>query len=221
MQKKSIVLLITLFFITTISLIIMKNLEDSNKLIQTSNLDMTLTQLNISNQNIDQEVIKLLKDHSEDIDEILDITSLGVPFEYNGIDTIITINEFIPNQCNINDINNSQDLENRCDDNILNNILYKYDFVRLLKKYRLLNKSKRIETKQQLEFFITKYIQETQDDKIHLITNELNFIKIDSNESKRYLFCNYDLSFQDLNVTSSFIYELETKDILNKQYLLK
>lgn len=216
MKKKGIVLLITLFFITAISVVILKNLEDSQKFIPEVSFDNSLTQLNITNKNVQDEVIKLLNDYKaeeEVIDGILEATSLGIPFDYGDIRLTISLNEYNIKSCNINNIKSTKSLNEKCE-NIVENILYQYDFVRILKSYQP------ISNQNQLEYFLDKYIQETRDDKIKFSKDEFETINQKDLNSSRYIECSYDISISDLNVTSNFIFKLgEDKPVVTNIFI--
>jgi len=87
MQKKSIILLITLFFIITISTIILKNIEDTEKFLDNIARDDSLSQMQITINNIKDEVSKFLRKNKNDIDDILQHSSF-VPFKIKNIDIV-------------------------------------------------------------------------------------------------------------------------------------
>ena len=217
MKQKGIVLLITLFFITAISVIILKNLEDSEQFIKEVSLDEILIQNKITTQNVQKEIIKLInkyKDDDEVLDGILDVTSLGVPFDYGNVGLTIVLEEYFISGCNLNILNSKKPLYEQCDEYITNNILYEYDFLEKIKKYKPFN------TKEQVEFFIDTYIQETKDDKIILVKDKFTFLKADVNESSRYIKCSYDVGVLDSNSSVEFVFKIgETKPIYF-EYLL-
>ncbi len=217
MKKKGIVLLITLFFITAISMVILQNLEDSESFIKEVSLDDTLTQNKITTQNVQKEIIKLInkyKGDDEAINGILEVAVLGIPFNYGNIDLVIYLEEYFTNGCNLNTINLKSPLNGQCEEYITNNILYEYDFLEKLKKYKPFN------TKEQIRYFINQYIQDTRDDKISLVIDDFGYLKKDENETARYIKCNYDISIQDRNSTVEFIFKIGEKEPIYFEYLL-
>ncbi len=213
MKKQSIVLLITLFFISSISIIILKNLDDSKKFIDSAVFDTTLTQLNISNKNIEEEVKKLINKNKDDIDNILEITSLGIPLSYHNIDILLTLDDYSDGNCNINTISKLKDLRLKCTD-LVDNIEYQDDFIRILNYY------KPIENKKQFDFFIDKYINETQDNKINSILDSFSFLDLADTQDNRYLQCDYEIDYNNIKLKSSFIYNLNDQNTIYKQYVL-
>lgn len=207
MKKKAVILLITLFFISVISLVILKNLDDSEKFFNEVTFDTVSNQVMISDKNIKDELLGLIKRYNDDdeIDKILEITSSGVPLEYGDINLTLSMSDYTFQDCYLNDITTPEKLIDNCDEYTSNNILYLYDFVELLKSF-----GNNINTKEKLDYFLTKYKQNTKDDKIDLVKDRFEVIKMppeDSNSSKRYLQCDYILRVSDKNVSCSFIIE--------------
>jgi len=215
MKKPAVVLLITIFFIMSISALIFKNLDDSKKFIDEVSLDISLVQLNITKKNIEDEVIKLANKYKDNIDELLAISSSSLPFDYADIKTVITLDEYDFKECKINNIKSVQWLYDKCDENITENILYPYDFVEQLKKY------KPLKTKEQIEYFLQEYQQETKDDKIHLIKDEFEYFNV-SDINSTYLKCDYSVDINGINTEGEFIFKLGSRTLLlSNIYLVK
>ena len=214
MRKNGIALLITLFFISTISIIILKNLSDSESFIEEVAFDSSLSQLKLTNKNLKDEIINLVFRYKENIDQLLEITSLGVPLSYGDMNLSITLDEyFIPN-CYLNDINTTEQLNEKCDETIVENIAYQYDFIETLRQY------KPIKNQNQLNYFLNIYKQKTKDDKISLINENFGYIAPDINDTKRYIKCNCDLNTYSLNSSSEFIFEINSKKIVSFEFTL-
>lgn len=215
MQKKSIILLITLSFITVISILILKNLSDSNKFIKEVSLDSSLMQMNILDKNIKDEVIKLTYKHKDDIKDgtgeefVLPIT---LPFEFENISTTITLEEFFLSEtdCYLKEINTTEILNEKCEEDTVNGILYPYEFMLLLKDLKPNDKA-------QLEYFLDKYKQKTGDDKIDSVKDRFSYIKYDDNIT--YLQCSYTAEISDINFSASFIYNLDSKKIIFSEFI--
>jgi hypothetical protein len=205
----------TLFFIITISILILKNLNDSNKFIDEVALDSKLTQIKIANKNIQDEVIKLIDKNKDDIDQLLEITTAGFPFKYGDVDLIIKIDEYFNPDCNLNKIEKTEDLNKYCTDNIISSISYPYDFVKLIKQYQPFT------NKKQVDFFIDKYIEYTKDDTLYNIQDSLGFNSIDANNTSNiFISCKYDIKIKDTTASSSFLLKVGSKKIENNSFYL-
>jgi len=213
-QKKGVVLLITLFFITAISILILKNLDDSNQFIKEVSHDTALTQINITNKNVQDEVIKLVNKYKDNIDELLEIASAGIPFDYGNINLIIKLENYIEKDCNLNDIKNLKDLDNKCESISTDYISYPYDFIEVLNRYK---PKEGLKNQKQIEFVIDKYILSSRDDKIHMAKDNFGFLTIAQNQDNesisRYLKCSYDININNIKATSSFIFKLGLRKI--------
>ncbi len=211
MKKKGVVLLITLFFITAISVLILKNLDDSEKFIDEVSQDVSLTQINITNKNVQAEVIKLVNSYQDNIDELLEIASAGVPFEYGNIKLFVNIEEMILGDCDINKIKNQEDLYSICSDAITQHISYPYDFVEQLNKIKSANGFK---NQKQIEFFLQKYQNITKDEKIMDIKDSFGFMNISSDSGdNRYIKCSFDIDVDNIKAKNSFVFKVGSEDL--------
>jgi hypothetical protein len=196
-KKNAVVLLITLLFIMSISVLILKNLDDSNKFIDEVSYDTTLTQVKITKENVEDEVKRLVNRYKDNIDELLEISSGGIPLEYGNIKIIITLMEYNNKQCNINNINNIDDLYEKCDNNIVSNILYPYDLVQTIIKYRL----NTIVNNQQKDFILNKYILKTQDNYILKVKDGFSYI----DNKNKILECRYIILINKYKFYNTFL----------------
>jgi hypothetical protein len=212
--KSSIVLLITLFFIFSISILILKNLQDHEQFINESELDSTLIQIQISSSNIQKEIISLINKYSDNIDDIIEITSNGIPFDYGNINLHIVLDYYnnSSQQCNINTINFSIPLMEQCDQDIVENISYPYDFLELLRDYKV--KYKEFKSKDQVDYFIDEYKYQTRDENIDKIKDDFVFLKLDENNT--YLQCNYEMLINSNTINGVFVFDNnQTKKLFN------
>lgn len=208
MQKKSIILLITLVFITMISILVLKNLEDTDQFLAEISHDTNLVQLNILDQNIKEEVTSLTTSYKDNIDDVLEITSMGVPFDFGNISTIVTLDRYTPSDCYLKVIKTVEELSTNCED-IIDNILYPYEFIEVLTQFKPNNKD-------QLDYFLKQYINKTRDNKVLEIKDQFGFFKSSNeNNDTEYLRCEYKASINDINASGEFIYKLGTKDIIS------
>ena len=208
-NKSSIVLLITLFFITSISILILKNLQDHEQYISESTLETTLIQVQISSKNIENEVKSLVQKYNNNIPEIIDITSNGIPFDYGDVKLNIMLNYYDVEKCNLNDINLTLSIYEQCDNNIVDNILYPYDFIELLRDYK--NKYQRFNSQAQIDYFIQDYKYQNRDESIDTIKHHFSFLKMEENLT--YLQCNYEMLINSNTINGSFVFNNNDSNI--------
>jgi len=196
-KSKAIVLLITLFFISAISILILKNLSDSEEFINISNTTTNLTQTNITIYNVKNEVMKLFKDKKDDVDMLLATLPNNLPLSYENIKIQINIKEIYPDELyNLNDVNLSRNI----DSNMSENIDYTHDFFSIIK-------DKNITNNRQIDFIVDKYISLTKDTKILNIKEKFTYIDFnDSNAT--YISCKYDIDVGGLKSNSNVVFKV-------------
>ncbi|MEA2019775.1 MAG: hypothetical protein U9N59_15150 [Campylobacterota bacterium] len=199
--KSAVVLLITLFFIISISTLISINLKEHEKFIDESKLETTLTQVQISSKNIESEIISLIRKYSDNIDEIIEITSNSIPFDYGNIKLNIVLDYYNIAQCNLNDINSSSPLNEQCEQDIVDNISYPYDFLELLDKYP------KFKSQDQVDYFLDDYKYQTRDETIDNIKD--NFAFLDTDDNKTYLECNYKMLINLDKIDGVFVFAVD------------
>ena len=210
--KKGVVLLITLFFITAISVLILKNLKDNEELIDVVAINSTLTQINITIENVNSEIMKFFKkQHSDNnIDMLLDNIPEILPLRYGNVDLKIFLKEeTFDGVYNLNDENLSQNI-----DELFNqNVDYKYDFLELfLPKYR--KEFGKFTNQKQVNFFIEQYKKETKDEVIDNIKDNFTFIDYENNESVRYISCRYIVDVNGIKSNVDMVFKIgETKPL--------
>jgi hypothetical protein len=198
-NKKSIVLLITIFFIAAFSALLIKNLQDSEKFIDISQTPTNLAQTNISISNINTEILNLFKNKKNDLDLILNTLPDTIPLVFEGIQLNISFEKI--NHDNFLNINNPT-FENKIysDLELNENINYPFDIAELTKE-------RDIKNFRQIDDIIQEYIQQTKDDKILNIQNRLSFQ--DYNESNTtYISCDYDIDIYDLKSKVNMIIQI-------------
>jgi len=214
-MKKGIVLLITLFFISSISLLILQNLDDSEEFIKNASYDSTLTQLKLTSKNVQDEIINLISKNKDNIDEILEVSSSGIPLNYGYVDINITLEPYDIEKCYLNDINNINDINNKCNVEIIDNISYPYDFINILKKYK-----KQLSNKQQVDYFINDYKYQTKDANIDKVKEEFGYIKQDGNTTNNYLKCNYNVVVNGTKASCEFVFKIASSTPIYFEYQL-
>ena len=216
-NRSSIVLLITLFFIFSISLLIIKNLKDSDQFINESELETVLIQAKISSKNIENEVVSLVKKNNDYIDNIVEITSLGIPLEYGNIKLNLTLNYYeYEGKCNLSDFNISQALQEQCPLDIVDNISYQYDFLELLKSYKS-KYGKEFKSRYQVDYFIDDYIYQTRDETIDKIRENFSFLK-DTNST--FLQCDYEMFIDTNKIDGRFVFTSDDENSTKKLFTL-
>ena len=210
MKKRGIVLLITLFFITAISIVIFKNLEDTDSFIDQLSFDTNLMQADILNQNIKSEVIRFTnKLDTNSLDTLLEFAAGGIPFEFGNSQIILTLHEYFPqNYCDLHslvkangEVIDSSTLSNQCDDNVTENVLHPYRFIEFAKNYEP-------KTKAQLNYMINEYKNETLDTQIDTVTEKFRYHTFEIDSEKRYIDCTYEVFLDGLVLDGELIFQL-------------
>jgi len=216
-QKKGIVLLLTLFFISAISVLILQNLDDSESFIKEITYDTQLIQLKITQKNIENELITLINKNKENIIKTLDkgdeISFL--PLSFKNIDVFIGLSEYFDNQCNLNKIENENDLRILCDDgDVFVSIVDMSTFLRNLKEYSP------ITSEQQLLYVIEQYEKKSRDDSLRLMRDRFSYLTTDENE--RYLQCDFEIRLVDgITSTGQFIFKIGSDSVISSYTILK
>jgi hypothetical protein len=213
-MKKSVVLFITLLFITLISILIIQNLKDTDKLVNDLNYDNALSQIQITISDVQREVLKYFKNKSEeDIDIILENTSM-IPLSFGNVNISLSIEDYEVPPFNLNKLT----LEDKQDDLYINNINYKYDFETIVNRSKVKNVDKYTNQNQVYET-IEEYIRTTKDQEILNIKDKFTFID-DINNSIRFIKCSYSIDVESIKADVYFIFDsnntgVKDFDILN------
>jgi len=205
MNKKAIVLFMTLIFIVVISTLIVYHLEQYQNFIQRLSLEHKLTQLKLTHENIKTQISKLLKQNKKNLNEILNILDEPLIFSYGNIDVTLQLQSFVPPPCNLNQIDPNKILSQQCSDDIVSNIEYEYDFMQLLSKYKT-NYAK-FSSNAQIKFFLDDYILQTQDQKIKNIASLLGFL----DASKNYIKLDYTITQENTKSYSTILFDENIK----------
>lgn len=177
-MKKSIVLLVSLLFITAISALILKNLDDTNAYMKEQNHKLNKAQLMMIINNAQIEASKVIKKYSDDIPSLED-----VPFSIKEVDILLSLSLYDKYDINVYD-DKTKKIDNKKYEKLQkffwdNSVDGFENFVYLLKGNQNIKNSK------QLDDIITTVIKQTYSNKILEIKDELGFISTDSN-SKLY-----------------------------------
>jgi len=185
-MKKSVVLLISLLFISAISLIILKNIDYSEKLISYSSGTSSLVQIQRSIKNIDEEIEKLFTKSGYEMDQIFELIPESLPLSYGNINANISLELLEPS------------LYYTLDENTTKNIA-EYDLAYVVDPYSFSNMvaKKNATNQQQVDTLIDQYADYIRDDRIYEIKDKFVPFKIDDNGS--YIRSNYSVSINNVS----------------------
>jgi hypothetical protein len=198
-MKKSIVLLITLLFISVLSVLILKNMDDSQKLIKSASFDKSISQVLITIENINQEIPRFLQKNKDNIDEILAQT-IALPFNFNNVDILLNISEYTPKEFNLNHL--PKDIRSKSD--FLNNVGFSYEFFQIINNHKYTNQ-------REVDQVIDQYIYQTNDTNILNIKDKFGFI--DDQNISTLIECDYSINVDDINLDASLIFDLNSSKI--------
>ena len=194
-MKKSIVLLISLFFISALSVLIIKNLEDTNTFIEEKNHKMNRIQVLASINNLQTEISEIFKSNKKNIDDIvIELNSEYIPLNVKDILISFTITEY--NKVDIN-LLSSKDSEKYKEINSLfidyeisDFDTFRYIFKTMVDEYKSTKTSsvEFIKNHKQIDDIIITFIKETYSDKILDVKDKLGFVKKEKDEKLYELF---------------------------------
>lgn len=182
-MKKSIVLLVSLFFIAALSILILKNLEDTNSYIDEQNSKFNKAQTIVLIKNLQTQISDIFNKNQDKIDSIIE-TQL---YEYFPIQ-IEKINMFFKilpyERININKLTSEDKKEKEEIKKFFeNNDIYNTEVLETLLKNKIINSNK------QVDDIINIFIKETYDNKILDVRSEIGFL---SDEKLYELFIKID-----------------------------
>ena len=204
MKKKSIVLLITLFFISAISILILQNLKDTDDFLDEISFDTSLAQVQITIDNVNQEIPSFLKKNKDNLEEILESSEI-IPLRYGSVNLILNILEYDVPLFNINKLTPKQ----TSSEEFINNINYQYDFLELINKRKKDYGS--FKNNKQIRQTIKEYMQLTKDNDILNIQDKFTYLNIDTNLTLYR--CEYSIKVNSINSKVSFLFDLNSSKI--------
>ena len=186
-MKKSIVLLISLFFIAAVSLLIMKNLEDTDLYLSEQNSKFSKTQIMFLLDNTREEIKGILASIVKDVDEdkqrevLKDYVGVNFPILMEDARIIMRLEEY--DKYNINLLKESKDKnadeekykyfkEFLARENI-------YDFERLQDIY---SENNQVKNSKQLDFILEKFEKESYNSDISKVRDYIGFQEYDKKE---------------------------------------
>ena len=194
-MKKSIVLLISLFFISALSILIIKNLEDTNLFLEEKNHKMSRIQVITSLKNIQTEISKIFKNNKDNIDDIItELNSEYIPINIKDVLISFTITQY--DKVNINLLSNkdSKDYEELeklfIEYQISSFDTFRYIYKTMENEYKNTNLENKsfVKNNKQIDDIIDLVKKETYNNEILNIKNGLGFIEKNENEKLYELF---------------------------------
>jgi hypothetical protein len=171
-MKKSVILLITLFFITALSLLILKNLNDTDSFVEKQNYSLNNTQVLIAVKNTKNEVSKLLKQNREFIDDALDNEIFQTSIPIKDLTVLFSIKKY--DKTNINEIKVKG--SKKVEDKLLEYDIFEYDIFKEIYNDKLEIEGAKVDTRKQLDDIISTFIIQTYSEKILNVKDELGFL---------------------------------------------
>lgn len=203
-MKKSIVLLISLFFIAAVSLLIIQNLEDTNTYVSEQNSKFAKTQIIFFLNNAKDEISKVLsQNQGNDISSYLDIP---YPIEVKDANIIVKLQEYDKYNINLLKSKNEKDYIPIQKFFERNGIYYIETFKYLMKE------NPDIKNYKQLDKFLDDATKENSDKKLLELKDYLGFIKFEKKDEKDKEILFYEL-FVNVNYLKQFV---KAYYILNK-----
>lgn len=220
-MKKSIVLLISLFFIAAVSLLIMKNLEDTDLYLSEQNSKFSKTQIMFFLDNTKDEIVTVLKQISEQYSDdktkqrevLKDYVGVNFPIFMEDAKIIMRLEEY--DKYNINLLKESKDKEADAEK-------YKYfkDFLARENIYNfedlqdIYSENNKVENSKQLDFVLEKFEKESYKTDISEVKDYIGFQDYDKKEITQ----NYkekEINFYELFVEVEYL-----KQFVKAYYIL-
>ncbi len=192
MKKKGIVLLISLFFMTAIGVLIFESLKYSEEMLTSIQKEKDMIQMQISLQNIKEEIIDMIYKNKDNLDTILPIEDVQINVENQITIDVKTIESYI-DKLNIHKQKLSTDLESYMEGiNITNN--------------------------KQLKFILNSYLKTHSDTVIE--EQKDNFAYFDT-DSLKFVYCAFDIDMESSQGSSEMIFNTDTKEVVDFEFILK
>ncbi|NQY24145.1 MAG: hypothetical protein HRT41_08925 [Campylobacteraceae bacterium] len=224
-MKKSIVLLITLLFISAISLLVFKNLSSGEIYLSSVNKEHNNTQVILLIKNAQEELLSYFSKDERYDSFISKKEELSLPFHIKGIDFSLTLSKY-NKEININDFSLSDKKkkklflqkieiifnENNGEINIFKDVVNSY-FLR----YKITKENPIINSKQ-VNNIMSDYLQKTYRKEANELIEKIGFLPITFRESEKkqnnniqYILCTLDFKINKQEYRSHFILDIEKK----------
>ncbi len=195
-MKKSIVLLISLLFITAISALILKNLDDTEIYVNEQNNKINKTQSLALVKNLQTQISSLISKNKEEVQNVVESKFLDYyPLKIDNIDMLFKLEVY--DKINLNGLNGEKKIKEETISRLNDLEIYNIDNLSYLLKGNKINSYK------QLDNILNNFSKETYDEKILEVKEDLGFL--DTNSGQLY----------ELFIKSKFL-----KDFINAYYIL-
>ncbi len=180
-MKKAVVLMITLFFIASVSILILKNLNDTDTYIKEYNQKISKVQVLSLIENVKEQLKNLVKSASTINFDLGGISQIIPIYEANIIFDIKDYEKYDINLLGEDESKNEEEMEK------FRELFYKNsvsDFDRLKEFYlkqKEKNKDFKIIDKRQLDRFLDKFVQEVYNRDIYKISKQIGYLALKRN----------------------------------------
>jgi hypothetical protein len=202
-MKKSIILLISLFFIAAFSALILKNLDDTNSYLDEQNTKFNKVQTLILIKDLQEQISEILKNYGEKVDLMIDSDLVEYfPLKIQNINLffkILPYEKIDINKLLSKDVNDLKELKLFFEENDIYNIETLQD---------LIKQKEKIISNKQLDDIIDTFTKETYDKRILDSKDKIGFLS--------------DEKLYELFIKVNFIKEfVKAYYVLNKQGEIK
>jgi hypothetical protein len=202
-MKKSIILLISLFFIAAFSALILKNLDDTNSYLDEQNTKFNKVQTLILIKDLQEQISEILKNYGEKVDLMIDSDLVEYfPLKIQNINLffkILPYEKIDINKLLSKDVNDLKELKLFFEENDIYNIETLQD---------LIKQKEKIISNKQLDDIIDTFTKETYDKRILNSKDKIGFLS--------------DEKLYELFIKVNFIKEfVKAYYVLNKQGEIK
>ncbi|MFX4219279.1 hypothetical protein ACOL3B_10335 [Aliarcobacter butzleri] len=174
MKKKGVILLITLFFIISISILILKNLSDTNSYLTEQNSKFAKVQMLYYINNIKNEFLRLLKDTNKE--GLVKYFNMNFPVQMEDIKIKIRLEEY--NKYNINLLK----AKDKKDYYYFSEFLKSYDIYDIYILQSILSELNTIRTNKQLDEVFKKFDKESYNNNLFKVKDYIGFVEYDKRD---------------------------------------
>ncbi|MCT7610232.1 hypothetical protein N5U14_05195 [Aliarcobacter butzleri] len=174
MKKKGVILLITLFFIISISILILKNLSDTNSYLTEQNSKFAKVQMLYYINNIKNEFLRLLKDTNKE--GLVKYFNMNFPVQMEDIKIKIRLEEY--NKYNINLLK----AKDKKDYYYFSEFLKSYDIYDIYILQSILSELNTIRTNKQLDEVFKRFDKESYNNNLFKVKNYIGFVEYDKRD---------------------------------------
>jgi len=176
-MKKSIVMLISLLFITAISALLLQNLNDTQSYITSQNYKINKVQLMALVKNAQKEASAVIKKYPDDLPDLE-----NVPLDIEGNEILFTLKEYDRKNVNLLKEKNSKKYKN-IEDLFFDNNIGDFDNFRYF-----FSSGQTVKNNKQLDNIIDNFVKETYNKNIQNIRNQLGFLDTKDKLYELYLY---------------------------------